>query len=101
MSPLGIMIRSVMIYEHVEIPNIHCTKVIFFFNFLNGKAMHSILGSWQILNVKERKDKTFAFETESPCFLKVFYPCVQLLKYLYLADLSSPNVTGTWGKSSC
>lgn len=69
-----------MIYEHVEILNIHCANVIFFLNFLNDKAVHSVLGSWQILNVKERKDKTFAFEIDSPCFLKAFYPCVQLLK---------------------
>lgn len=74
------MICNVMIYEHVEILNIHRTNAIFFFKFLSDKAMHSILGSWQILNVKGRKDKTFAFEIESPCFLKAFYPCVQLLK---------------------
>lgn len=80
MSPPGIMICNVMVYEHAEIPNIHCTNVICFFKFLNDKVMHSILGSGQILNVKERKDKTFAFEIESAWFLKVFYPCVQLLK---------------------
>lgn len=85
MSTLGMMIYyfiivGIVVVQYVEIPNICCTTLIFFFNFLHGKAMHSILGSWQILNVEKTKHETFAFEIENSYFLKAFYPCVQLLR---------------------
>ena len=73
------MISNVMIHEYVEISNTYCT-VIYSLIFFNDKATHSIPGSWQSLNVKERKDKTLAFEIKHSCFLKAFYPCVQFLK---------------------
>lgn len=79
MSTLGMICRFI-IYEYVEIPNVCCTTVIFFFSCLHDKAVHSILGSWQILNVEKRKHETFAFEIENSYFLKAFYPYVQLLR---------------------
>lgn len=57
--------------------------------------MHSILGGWQILNVKERKDETFAFEIENSCFFESVLPTCAIIEVEYLcwADLSSPDVT--------
>lgn len=48
--------------------------------------MHSVLGSWQILNVKERKDETFVFEIENSCFFESVLPMCAVIKvkYLYL-----------------